>query len=250
MKHKLIGYGFALVVLAGLIGYAVTHPLTPYDTLPVTGPYTENAPYYQIAASYPTSPVIATKSGTTADTVALTSIRSFVLNTIKEFKKNGNFDNLSAEDITMMGFDKGRKQVLQITYAVAPAPRTVSYIFTVYEDTLGAHGNTNFKIFTFDTETGERLSLGDLFTSGSEYLAELSRLSRAKLPGVTGSVSDKSFIEAGTAPEEQNFAHFLFDKGDLVLLFPPYQVAPYAAGAITLRIPTSELKDILKAEYR
>jgi hypothetical protein len=57
-------------------------------------------------------------------------------------------------------------------------------------------------------------------------------------------------LSAGTTPEEKNFANFFLDNQEFVLLFPPYQVAPYAAGPQTLRIPLPELSNILKQEYR
>ena len=56
-------------------------------------------------------------------------------------------------------------------------------------------------------------------------------------------------INMGTTPEEVSFENFYFDGNDLVILFAPYQVAAYAAGPQTLRIPLSELASILKPEY-
>ena len=147
-----------------------------------------------------------------------------------------------------MGFDKGRKETLQITYLIASSAHTVSYIFTIYEDTLGAHGNTFFHTFTFDTGTGASLSLADIFSSS--YLDTLSSISRTKLPSVIGDDADPAFINNGTTPDEKNFENFFFDNRDFVVLFAPYQVAAYADGPQTLRIPLSELSSILKPEYR
>jgi hypothetical protein len=63
-------------------------------------------------------------------------------------------------------------------------------------------------------------------------------------------MSDVDFLKEGTSPEDENFETFFFDNAYLTILFAPYQVASYAAGPQTLRIPTSELKDILRSEYQ
>ncbi len=86
--------------------------------------------------------------------------------------------------------------------------------------------------------------------SGSPYLDKLSSISRAELPAVIGPSADTDFIKQGTTATEASFASFFFDNSEFVLLFPPYQVAPYAAGPQTLRIPRSELEDILKSDYK
>jgi hypothetical protein len=70
------------------------------------------------------------------------------------------------------------------------------------------------------------------------------------LPAIIGSDAVGSFITDGTTPNDANFANFFVDNNTLVILFAPYQVAPYAAGPQTLRIPFSQLSGILKAEYK
>ena len=169
--------------------------------------------------------------------------------TITQFKKDGNFANLTPEDKHLLGFDQGRRYSLTVAYLFGTSENTLSYIFTIYEDTGGAHGNTFFKTFTFDTRTGAVLSLADLFTPGSDYLATLSQISRSRLPDIIGAPADFTAIKDGTTPEAKNFQNFFFDGTDFVVLFPPYQVAAYAAGPQTLRIQKSQLFDILKTAY-
>jgi len=206
----------------------------------------EHSPYYSLKVSYATStPLAETKNET-----ALALMKTSVKETIAQFKKDGNFDHLTPEDIQMMGFDQGRQWFLETTYATSSSTRTVSYIYETYEFTGGAHGNTAFTTFVFDRNTGNRLSLSDIFTPGSAYLDRLSALSRAKLPAITGANSDASFIEPGTTADAKNFENFYFDGNTLVLVFPPYQVGPYALGVVHLSIPTKELSSVLKPEYQ
>jgi len=259
-KNTLIGLGAILVIIAGATYYLVTHHagsvgrgtvLTEDTALPAQSPFTEKADYYTIAVNYPTTtPLTSVSSGANAD--ALVTMRNALGSMVASFKSDGNFSNLTPEDIKMMGFDQGRKESLSVKYLISSSVNTVSYIYTIYTDTLGAHPNGTFRTFTFDTNTGKELALSDLFT-GSTYLDTLSTIARAKLPAIIGAEnisSDADFIKSGTTPEEQNFQNFFFDNKDFVILFPPYQVGPYALGPQTLRIPVSELKDILKPEFQ
>lgn len=251
-RNTVIGIIALLIILGGITFYASTKPLTGKAPdmagtiiLPEGG-YSEHATYYDIVANYATSTPLRGR----ANTAAIAQMKDFVGGTIAQFKVDGNFANLTQEDIAMMGFDEGRKQALTIVYLISSSPRTVSYIFTIYVDTLGAHGNTFFHTFTFDTVTGEPRSLRDVFSPGAEYLEKLSGIARAKLPSVIGQDYDMTFIKGGTTPEDKSFEDFFLDNGELVILFAPYQVAPYAAGPQTLRIEVSELASILRPEYK
>ena len=255
-KSTIIGIVVLLAALAGIV-YLASVPPTPAKApgttsiLPVSGAYAEHAAYYDIAANYPTTTPLRSTVSTASDDAAITLVQGGVKQVIDQFKADGKFDQLTAEDIKMMGFDQGRKETLQINYLIASSPRTGSYIFTIYMDTLGAHPNGFFKTYTFDATTGAPLALKDLFAPGTDYLGMLSSQARAKLPEVMGKqFADAAYIKEGTTPEEKNFSNFFFDNADFVVLFPPYQVAAYAAGPQTLRIPVAQIRDLLKPEYR
>lgn len=215
------------------------------ETTSDSGRVDERAPLYDIAATYPTETPLAGAAGRRA----IETMRSFVTSTVAQFKIDGDFANVTEEDIEMMGYAEGRKQALQIGYVSATSPRTVSYIFTIYTDTLGAHGNTDFKTFTFDSETGDLLALSDLFAPGTPHLEQLARISRDRLAMSLEVPADDLMLVTGTEPSVANFRHFFLDETSLVLLFPPYAVAPYAAGPQTLAIPHVELRE-LRAEYK
>ena len=245
MRKDIVRIAVVAIILAGIAVYIGIRP-TPVkapaaaDTqtpiiLPA-GAYTEQSPDYAIAANYPTTTPLAS----IANEKAIALIQSYIGGIISQFKTQGNFAYPTG----------GAKETLQIKYLVSSSSRTVSYIFTVYEDTSGAHGNLFFHTFTFDTSTGAELALADLFAPNTAYLNTLSTISRAQLPNVIGQGADASFIARGTAPEAKNFENFFIDNGDLDILFDPYQVAPYAAGPQTLRIPLAALGAILNPQYR
>ncbi len=56
-------------------------------------------------------------------------------------------------------------------------------------------------------------------------------------------------IDEGTEGWE-DFAAFIFGTENLELVFPPYQVGPYALGSQNVEVPYEELAVFLRPEYR
>lgn len=216
-----------------------------------TGKYEENAQYYDVTATYATSTPLGESAGTEADLAAVALMQKAVLDVVAQFKEDGGFASITPEDAKTMNLGGDRRGDLQITYLSASSTNTVSYIYTIYSYTLGAHGNTTYLTFTFSTKDGSLLKLSDLFVPNASYLDSLSTLSRDRLPKMMDEESiNQDFILDGTKPEEASFENFFLDGTSLVILFPPYAVAPYVVGTVTLPISVTELKNILKPEYQ
>lgn len=235
MKNSVVFGILAVMVAVGLGVFLWQRPGPEAVPAPTeSGTYTEQTDTYEIETHYATTtPLIAVSAS--ADATAAVAMRRFVEDTVAEFK---TFD---ASD---------QKLMLQIVYLIASGERTISYIYTVNQYSGGAHGTTYFRTFTFDTVTGAELVLADFFLPGSEYLARLSAESRAKLPAIIGDATDAQTVAAGTTAAAGNFANFFIGGATMGILFPPYQVAAYAAGPQTLPVPLADLADILKPEYR
>ena len=262
-KHKaVLGIAALILIFMGLaIWYMATHQapsaIAPMATSTpmTTGPQAlvDTDLYYEIRGEYPGSTPLAQSAGAEADTAAVARMKSYMESVAAEFKKNGNFENLTNEDISLQGLDQGRKYVLQAEYETYQGLRTVSYVYTLYEDTLGAHPNAYYRTFTFDLSTGAELTLGDLFTD-SAYLQTLSARARTDIPAIvrakSGTDPDLEYLASGTMPEAANFQNWYIDGASLVLVFPPYQIGPYALGTILDPIPLSALTEKLKAAYR
>lgn len=248
-----------LVVLVGLIWYMAVNPAPaaapsiPTETAePVS--ITEEATYYTVDAQYPSSTPLQGTAGDAANSAAVSLMRAFVEQQIARFVDNGNFANLTHDDIQMLQLDQ-RKYAIGVEYSIKISPQTVSYIYQIYEDTGGAHPNTYYRTFTFDSSTGAALAMEDLFTAGAPYLDTLSLLSRARLPGMIAERTSSDvasvnieYIESGTPPEADSFQSFYLEGNTLVLVFPPYQVGPYVLGMIELSLATTEVPG-LKSEY-
>lgn len=261
-KLELLGAGILLLVVAGLAGwYMATHrapepylppaeiPSAPVVERPEPQTVMEHAQFYDIEAAYPAETLLLASAGAKADATAIASMKAFIDKTVSDFKREGNFANLTKEDLQIMGYDDGRKQALAIEYDETKGTHTVSYAYTIYVDTFGAHPNAFFRTFTFDTESGAELGIKDLFLPRAAYLGRLSEISRSELTKTLSTDIDIAYLNQGTAPAAKNFQNFTINADALVLIFPPYQVGPYALGTQTVTIPLAQLEDILKPTY-
>ncbi len=268
MSAKQIVSIVGLVVVVGaiagamsLFGHRVEAPTTS-QTSPILGgaatstnayEYVENAPYYTVDAIYPRITLLADAS---ANAKAEATMEQSIADDIAQFKTDGNFANLTAEDIRIQGLGDDRKYAIGFTYQEYQGSSTVSYVFLEYQDTLGAHPNAFYKTFTFDKQ-GNKLGLADLFTANSSYLSALSVPAYkdvvAQLTQKWGSAPDASMLDTariGTEPSPEALQFYYISGVNLHLLFPPYQVAAYAAGTFDVSIPLSSLGTILKPEFK
>lgn len=264
-KFLIGGVALILIILGGVIWYMATHPAPePGDLTDATGfegetekTIADKGDYHEIEATYPASTPLKASAGVEADAQAVLTFKTFEEQTIATFKEQSGLLSLTQEDVTMFGLDQGRKYALDIDYTVEASPTTLSYIFTIYEDTLGAHPNGYYRTFTFDRSTGQGLMIGQIFELNVDYTSFLSERTRAiVLAGlardmqVDESEVDTFMLDGGTSADEDNFQNFYLTESELVIIFPPYQVAPYVAGTREARIPKTELGAMLKAKYR
>jgi len=248
-----------LIILGAALWYMASTPAPEVGDLPEVpaGPavgqserISENGPYHEVSAEYPATTPLRTSAGAEADAAAVTAFRAFEETAITNFKEQNNLERLSAQDIAMFGLGGDRKYALGIEYEMRQSDATVSYVFMIYEDTLGAHPNAYYRTFTFDLASGAGLQLSQLFAPGVDYLTILSQKSREALYAELEENAVSDMLEAGTTPDEDNYQNFYLQGDALVIIFAPYQVGPWAIGTQEVRIPKSELSGMLKAEYQ
>jgi len=261
-RAEVLGAGLLVMVILGFtIWFMATHKApVPYasvgetaSTTPAALPpetFEEHGQYHDIGATYPAETALRTSLGADADTKATALMKDFVEDTIDEFKAQGNFDTLSAEDAAFMGLTNDRKESISIAYEEQLSANTASYVYTLFVDTLGAHPNAFYRTFTFDLKTGTELSIADLFIPRSNYLTRLSAIAEFELSKTLGDDADIEYIRQGVTAEALNFQTFSIEGENLILIFPPYQVAPYAFGTQEVSIPLSQLTEILKPAYQ
>ena len=135
-----------------------------------------------------------------------------------------------------------RKWEFAVSPRVTASNNVVSVEFAIYSDTGGAHPNHDVRTLTLNEE-GKILGYGDLFekTGGlwkflSEYAFSALRPEMKK-----NDCLDPATVRGGLAPNADSFKHFVVTPQGLTLIFPPYQVAPYACGEQRCQIPVTAL---------
>ena len=154
---------------------------------------------------------------------------------------------------------------------VAETPRVVAVAADGSTYTGGAHGAPLVERFVWLPQLQQMLAAEQLipsvdgWTPVSAYVREqlMTELS-ASLDGEAlegdvraGQMSLRSrMIDAGTAPVATNFARFepvMNADGSIRALrfvFPPYQVAPYVVGTVTVDVPGRVLLPLVSSEYK
>lgn len=231
-----------LAVAVGLVAWGLTfiHVQKPAaaepDSATVQAPvqlqpstYTESGSHYDISVAYP-----ATSAAERA------TMEAAFASQIADFKSA-----VADLDPSVMPSLADHKLSFGAEYKAYEAPGYTSYLYTVYEDTGGAHPNGYFKTFVFDAQ-GKEVTLDKVLAGNPNWLEELSLAVSndvvAQMKQRTGQddVTGLLFAE-GLAPKAENFENFVIDGDTLVIEIPPYQVAAYAAGSFEVRLPLSSI---------
>lgn len=135
---------------------------------------------------------------------------------------------------------------LNITYDTYRYKEFISYVFTIFLNTGGAHPNTIIETISYDTKNENIIDIDWLINKNNDILNILSKESRVildkNLSLKQGNITDMTLD--GTMPRKDNFSNFAFTDKGLMLFFNRYQIAPYSYGSFNIIIPYSSL-DIL-----
>ncbi len=183
-------------------------------------------------------------------------------------------ETYKAEQQTNIDFPDRPKMEYQyfISYTKAESKKfgTVSYVFSTYEFTGGANGNTTITTFTFD-KTGQ-LAIDAIinFVDNNNDIA-LSRVLSDKIYADAGAYSDREMIDSGlglaylkpdgvTLDKEKchcdgfffpsNFQNFVINDGGITFVFSEYQVAPGSSGAPEFTLDWETLKPYLTTQFK
>ncbi len=170
-------------------------------------------------------------------------IESFVADAIDNFKN-------SVQEVNSPSLPKEIESDYTMRYTpLLLSPTIISLRFDYSEYTAGgAHPNNRTRVLNYDLKRHLLLSTSDLFASTTSALPFLSTYTRVVLKSMMTSESREMFDQQtthGTLPTHENFQEVAVTKKGLLVIFNPYQVAPYARGTIVVPIPVSDTRDIL-----
>jgi len=178
------------------------------------------------------------------------TVRGTVLKNVAAFKKEvqpGTGDEPRPEN--SMGSD------LNISYKMGLAQDDlVSVSFAISSYYQGAaHPSASSEVVNYDLKNGKVLKLSDVFKPSVKYLPVLSSYciedlkKQSKQKGSDGMLDDTS-IKGGAAPTANNYQSWTITRKGLGIIFDPYQVGPYAAGAQFVTVPYSTLKELINPD--
>ena len=165
---------------------------------------------------------------------ANTVILAFIHDNEESFKKD-------VEDLYSPNIPKSFSSDLTVRWSpLLVSPTIISVRFDISEYVAGsAHPNSRTRIFNYDLERHLLLQTPDLFASSTRALPYLSEYSRKELRTILADESKDMFTSQavpGTEATNENFQEVGITKTGLLIVFAPYQVAPYARGTIQLPI--------------
>lgn len=158
-------------------------------------------------------------------------IQQMITNYIDDFEQSLSPDTIQNDQMYS----------LMISYETYEYPPFVSYRFTIFMDTGGAHPNHFLWTVVFDQEEERIISIADLEKTYPAILSIFSRYSREILMDNPGIVNSSMLFE-GTKPTLENFSHFVFTSQGILIFFEHYQVAPYSSGEFQVLIPYEKIK--------
>lgn len=143
------------------------------------------------------------------------------------------------------------KYEFKTNYDIVENDNIVGLHLNIYEYTGGAHYIKYNKSYYYDKVENEVVSIVDFLKDEKslEKLASISYYYVMKYSDENNLAFDEEWVKEGLNYNPDNFEHFNFIDDGLELIFPPYQVAYYAAGEIKIVIPYTELNGVIKKEY-
>ena len=132
----------------------------------------------------------------------------------------------------------------------------ISFVLRLYYYTGGAHGLNEVHAFNYSLTERKEIGIMDFLGNSQPALEKLSELAQGQVTvqlqseGMETDDFLKEMIENGTEPVEENYRNFNFDYNSLTIYFQQYQVAPGAAGQITVTLYKSQLEsNSIESEY-
>lgn len=165
----------------------------------------------------------------------------YIKNKKKEFK-----EEISKEEPL-----NSSKYEFKADYKVTDNNNILGLHLNISEYTGGAHHVRYDKSYYYNKESDEIVSIKDFLEKDTslDKLANLSYYYVMKYSDDNNLNFDKEGVKEGLSSNLNNFEHFNFIDDGLEFIFPPYQIAYYAAGEIKIVIPYNELKGIIKNKY-
>jgi len=114
----------------------------------------------------------------------------------------------------------------------------------------GAHPMNMQLIMNFNSETGDKITLSDVFAPG--YQQKLNEILLNALLKARNAKNVKELNAEGFLVNSDMFAteNFILGKEKIIFIYNPYEIAPYSKGKTVLEISYDDVKDILNTAWK
>jgi hypothetical protein len=238
----LIGWG---VCKTQVVGFSLQESFSEENSLVMSvNSIHQRDDFYNIQVEYP--------QFTDAGDAFNKKISSLIEGKIESFKKDAR-DNYEARRETALPenpLPEHPEQKFDFIGSWEPAQLNndyISFVVYLYYYVGGAHGATEVHAFNYDLKKEREIALLDFLNSSQQSFEKLADLSKQKVSlqlenkdtGLDSFLEE--MIENGTEPTQENYGDFNFNYNSLTVYFQKYQVAPGAAGPITIVFYENEL---------
>jgi hypothetical protein len=222
----------------------------------------QNTDFYEITATYPDEP-------RDTDGIMKQFVEYLTNSYTEKWKTGGEVYNAEMQVAKDFPDRPKMRYMLSVTYTKSTSQKldTTSYVFSTYEFTGGAHGNTKLTSFTFGPNGS--IALEDVLSFEHSNDIELAKKMREKLLVSLGEYADKAMIDTGlglaylrpdgTFDAEKckcdgfffpsSMQTFTISDTGVTFLMDQYSVAPYVAGNPPVAFTWSELAAYMNSSF-
>jgi hypothetical protein len=122
--------------------------------------------------------------------------------------------------------------------------KVLSFAFQTYSFTGGTHGISNIGYLHFDMNTGLSFDIDDLFDKTNKQI--LQNLVSDKCEEMKKEKENQLFDDS----KIESIDNFYFDDKNFYFVYNPYEIAAYSVGYVTIKIPKSKIKPLLKKDIQ
>ena len=129
--------------------------------------------------------------------------------------------------------------------------KAVSVLETWYSFAGGAHPNTYYRSVNFDTKTGKKLGIEDVVSDREAFIKSLEEETLKSIDKDMLIVDNVSEVIKELMDEtvSENELTFIMDYEGLEVVFSPYELTAYAAGAQRVRLSYADYPELFDAGY-
>lgn len=145
----------------------------------------------------------------------------------------------------------GAHWTVEIEYELRYPARGLVTVATFRSDYLGgAHGNSAASAVLVDVASGRALALDDVLSRPAGWPAMVTRLTieelRQQFVGRPG--DPETLTEASIGKLLMDPARWAFGPEGVEIVFNPYEIGPYAAGAFEVALSYEQLRSVIRAD--